>query len=232
MQTQKENIELTILMPCLNEEKNIADAIDAARFFFESNHILGEILIVDNGCTDHSPAIARSMNARVISEPNRGYGNAIRFGIENANGTYTILSDCDTTYNLEHITLFLDKLREGYGLVVGNRFAGGIEQGAMPFTHKYLGVPFLSWLGRKRYHVELTDFHCGLRGFNTSLAKNLNLKSEGMEFATELIACFSNTSLPIAEVPTTLSVSKYPRHSHLRTIRDGFRHLIYIIKNH
>lgn len=231
MQTQKEIIELTILMPCLNEEKNIADAIHAAQKFLESNHIIGEILIVDNGCTDQSPAIAHSLNVRVIQEPNRGYGNAVRCGIKNAKGTYTILSDCDTTYNLENLSSFLDKLHMGYVLVVGNRFAGGIAHSAMPFTHRYLGIPFLSWLGRKRYKVDLTDFHCGLRGFNSKEAKKLNLKSEGMEFATELIACFANTSLPIAEVPTTLSVSKHPRHSHLRTIRDGFRHLIYIIRN-
>jgi len=229
---QKENIELTILMPCLNEEENIADAIHAARNFLETNHVLGEILIIDNGCTDRSPAIARSLNARVIIEPNPGYGNAVRCGIKNASGTYTILSDCDTTYNLQDLTLILDELRKGYSLVIGNRFAGGIEKGAMPFSHRYLGVPFLSWLGRKCYNVDVTDFHCGLRGFYSSQAQKLNLKSEGMEFATELIACFAKASLPIAEVPATLSVSKHPRHSHLHTIRDGFRHLIYMMSKH
>lgn len=229
MQTQEEIIELTILMPCLNEEQNIADAIKAAKHFLEVNHITGEILIVDNGCTDQSSDIAHALGARIITEANKGYGSAVRYGIKNAKGTYTILGDCDTTYDFENLSPFLDALHNGYSLVVGNRFAGGIEHGAMPFTHRYLGIPFLSWLGRKRYKVELKDFHCGLRGFHTAQARNLKLKSEGMEFATELIARFASSNLPIAEVPTTLSVSKYPRHSHLHTIRDGFRHLMYII---
>lgn len=231
MQTHEEIIELTILMPCLNEEKNIADAIHAAKFFLESNHINGEILIVDNGCSDQSPNIARSLGVRVITEANRGYGNAVRYGIKNAKGTYTILGDCDTTYDFKNLSPFLDALYAGYSLVVGNRFAGGINQGSMPLTHQYIGVPFLSWLGRKRYKVNLQDFHCGLRGFHTTQARNLNLKSEGMEFATELIARFASSNLPIAEVPTILSVSKHPRHSHLHTIRDGLRHLMYIIHN-
>lgn len=229
METQKEIIELTILMPCLNEEDNIAESIHAAKNFLQTNHIVGEVLIVDNGCTDHSADIARSLGAHVVLEPKKGYGNAVRYGIANAKGIYTILGDCDSTYDFENLSPFLEALRNDCGLVVGNRFAGGIEQGAMPFSHRYIGIPFLSWLGRMRYKVQLTDFHCGLRGFHSAQARNLNLKSEGMEFATELIASFANSSLPIVEVPTTLSVSKHPRHSHLHTVRDGLRHLMYII---
>lgn len=232
MQKKEEIIELTILMPCLNEEANVADAIRAAQSFITSNQIIGEVLLVDNGSSDQSPAIAQALGARVVTEINKGYGNAVRCGIQNAQGIYTILGDCDTTYNFESLAPFLTALRNGDSLVVGNRFDGGIEKGAMPFSHRYIGIPFLSWLGKKRYKVELRDFHCGLRGFRTSQARNLNLKSEGMEFATELIAKFADSNLPIVEVPTTLSVSKHPRHSHLRTIRDGFRHLIYILKKH
>lgn len=232
MQVQKESIELTILMPCLNEENNIADTIRAAKTFLKQTDITGEILVVDNGSTDCSVSIARKLGARVVIEPKTGYGNALRLGINEANGTYTIIGDCDTTYNFTKLLPFLNALQDDASLVVGNRFAGGIEKGAMPFLHRYVGIPFLSWLGRKRYSVTLGDFHCGLRGFHTEQAKMLHLKSEGMEFATELIARFAESNLPIAEVPTTLSVSKHPRRSHLRTIRDGFRHLIYIIKKH
>lgn len=230
METQKEMIELTILMPCLNEESNIADSIRAAKTFLEEEKVVGEILIVNNGSVDQSVNIANSLNARIITEEKRGYGNAIRCGIQHAYGTYIIMGDCDSTYNFKHLSPFLDTLRKTNCLVVGNRFAGGIEQGAMPFSHRYIGIPFLSWLGRQRYHVMLKDFHCGLRGFHTAQAKKLNLKSEGMEFATEIIAQFASYNLPIVEVPTTLSISKFPRHSHLHTIRDGFRHLAYILK--
>jgi len=232
MQKNKEIIELTILMPCLNEEMNVADSIHAAQKFITTNQIIGEILLVDNGSSDQSATIAQNLGACVISEMNKGYGNAVRCGIQNARGRYTILGDCDTTYDFENLSPFLDALRNGNSLVVGNRFAGGIAKDAMPFSHRYIGVPFLSWLGRKHYKVNLHDFHCGLRGFHTLQAKKLNLKSEGMEFATELIARFADSNLPIVEVPTTLSVSKYPRRSHLCTIRDGFRHLMYILKKH
>ncbi len=232
MQKNKEIVELTILMPCLNEEKNIAGAIRAAQTFLKENLITGEILIVDNNSSDQSSTIARSLGARVVTEINKGYGNAVRCGIHNALGVYTILGDCDTTYNFENLSPFLDALQNGNSLVIGNRFAGGIEKGAMPFLHRYVGIPFLSWLGRKRYRIDIRDFHCGLRGFRTSHAKKLNLKSEGMEFATEIIARFADSNLPIIEVPTTLSVSQHPRRSHLRTIRDGFRHLIFILKSH
>ncbi len=232
MQKQEEIIELTILMPCLNEEKNIAYAIRAAQTFLANHQINGELLVVDNHSSDQSAIIAQSLGARVVIESNKGYGNAVRCGIQNALGVYTILGDCDTTYDFENLSLLLDALRNGNSLVVGNRFAGGIEKGAMPFLHRYIGIPLLSWIGRKCYKINIQDFHCGLRGFHTLQAKNLNLKCEGMEFATEIIARFADSNLPIVEVPTTLSVSQHPRRSHLRTIRDGLRHLIYILKTH
>lgn len=228
---EKTNLELTILMPCLNEEANIADSINGAMSFLTANNISGEILISDNGSTDNSVKIASDLGARVISEPTKGYGNALRRGISAALGTYIIMGDCDTTYNFTNLMPFLSELRNGADFVIGNRYAGGIEKGAMPFSHQYLGVPFLSFMGRIKYKTNIRDFHCGLRGFKKDYALNLNLTSTGMEFATEIIAKFTKSKAIIKEVPTTLSKSKSPRKPHLRTLRDGFRHLLYILKN-
>lgn len=224
------SLELTILMPCLNEEANIADSITAAKNFLEKHHINGEILISDNGSTDNSVNIARQMGARIVTEKKQGYGYALRCGINASKGSYTIIGDCDTTYDFENIMPFLTELRQGTDFVIGNRFAGGIEKGAMPFLHKYIGIPFLSFLGRIRYKVHIKDFHCGLRGFNTAYAQSLPFTSTGMEFATEIIARFAKTNGTIKEVPTTLSKSHLPRKPHLRTIHDGMRHLIFMLK--
>lgn len=229
--TNKEKIELTILMPCLNESSNIGYSLRAATDFLLNNNISGEIIVVDNDSSDNSADIASSFGARVITESHKGYGKALRTGIKHAAGTYTIMGDCDSTYDFRQLMPFLIKLRSGCDLVVGNRFSGNIESGAMPFLHRYLGIPFLSFLGRKKYHVEIHDFHCGIRGFKTKAAQKLPLKCNGMEFATEIIACFAKTNARIAEVPATLSVSRSPRNSHLRSIQDGARHLVYMLKN-
>lgn len=221
--------ELTILMPCLNEEANLGASILAARAFLEENQVVGEILIADNGSTDASVEIALSLNSRVVHVPERGYGNALRCGIQNAYGRYIIMGDCDTTYDFRHLLPFLTLLRSGTDFVIGNRFAGGIAPGAMPFSHRYIGVPFLSWLGRVRCHTDIQDFHCGLRGFRTDLAQSLPLHTGGMEFATEIIACFLAADASIAQIPVTLSVSDSPRKPHLRSIRDGLRHLHFLL---
>lgn len=221
--------ELTILMPCLNEEANLAYSIQAAKRFLDTNRVSGEVLIVDNGSTDDSVSIAKQEGARVVTETQRGYGNALRKGIQSAYGAYIIMGDCDTTYDFEHLMPYLEQLRNGYALVMGNRFAGGIQKGAMPFSHRYLGVPVLSWLGRIRYNVPIKDFHCGLRGFHRDTALGLNFRTTGMEFATEIIALFAKSGATITEVPTTLSVSQKPRQPHLKAIRDGLRHLRYMI---
>lgn len=226
----EEKIELTILMPCLNEEANIALSISAAKFFLTSNNIAGEILICDNGSTDDSADIAVDLGARVVFEEKPGYGQALRKGICEAKGTYVIIGDCDTTYDFTNLMPFLNNLRKGADLVIGNRFAGGIEKGAMPFSHRYIGVPILSFLGRIRYQVPIKDFHCGLRGFRGTIAKELTFTSTGMEFSTELIGRFKKVGATMEEVPTTLSVSKAPRKPHLKAIRDGFRHLIFMTK--
>lgn len=229
-ETKKEKIELTILMPCLNEEANIVASIIAAQSFLTKHNIIGEILICDNGSTDNSPALAKESGARVVYEENPGYGNALRKGIEEALGEYIIMGDCDTTYDFTNLMPFLMQLRDGADFVIGNRFKGGIAKGAMPFSHKYIGVPVLSLLGRIRYNVEIKDFHCGLRGFRSCIAKEISFTSTGMEFATELIARFNKEKAKIVEVPTTLSVSKAPRKPHLKSIRDGIRHIIFMTK--
>lgn len=226
----KEKIELTILMPCLNEEANIEYCIKAALCFLHRYDICGEILIVDNGSCDSSVQLASALGVRVVHEPSQGYGSALRKGIHEAYGHYIIIGDCDTTYDFSNLMPFLSALRSGSDLVVGNRFAGGIQKGAMPFSHRYIGVPILSWLGRKRYGVNVTDFHCGLRGLNRITANTLSFTSTGMEFATELIGRFASSNAKITEIPTTLSVSRQPRKPHLKAFRDGLRHIGFMLK--
>ena len=223
-----EDMEITILMPCLNEEKTVGNCIKNARKFLDDNSIKGEILIVDNNSIDNSSLIAKSLGARVVVEKNKGYGNALRRGLKEAFGKYIIYGDCDESYDFKDLNLYLDKLREGYSLVNGNRFKGGIGKNAMSLSHK-IGVRFLSFIGRCKYKVEIYDFHCGLRGV---IKDDLPiLKTEGMEFATEIICKFAEDDKKICEVPTTLSKDGRSGRSHLRTIRDGFRHLIYIVNS-
>ncbi len=222
--------ELTILMPCLNEEGNIENSILASKDFLTKNNINGEILICDNGSTDNSVSLARALGARVVHESRPGYGMAIRTGITHAHGTYIIMGDCDTTYDFTALMPFLNLLRNGADMVIGNRYAGGISKGAMPFSHRYIGVPILSLIGRIRYKVSVRDFHCGLRGFRKDVADSITLTSTGMEFATEIIGRFAKKGAIIKEVPTTLSVSLAPRKPHLKAVRDGLRHLILMTK--
>lgn len=217
--------ELTILMPCLNERESIAFCIREAQSFLESRGIDGEVLIADNGSRDDSARLAQAAGARVVTVTAKGYGSAIRGGIRAAEGKYIILSDCDGSYCLEELDEMLCKLREGSHLVVGDRFRGGIQKGAMPFSHRYFGVPLLSFLGRLRFRVDVKDFHCGLRGFCRETAQNLHLTCSGMEFATELIGRFADAGCRISQVPVVLRRDLRGGPGHLRTIPDGFRHL-------
>lgn len=226
-----EEIELTILMPCLNEEKTIAECINEAKRFIKENNINAEILIADNKSTDDSVRIATQNNARVITIKEKGYGNALIGGIKEAKGKYIIMGDCDMSYDFYDLGGFVEKLRQGNKLVMGNRFSGGIEKGAMPFSHKYVGVPLLSWLGRIKYKTNIIDFHCGLRGFERETALKLGLNCGGMEFATEIIGKFVKSGEKITQIPTVLRKDGRGHPSHLKTIRDGLRHLIYILKN-
>ncbi len=221
-------MELTILMPCLNEEKTIAFCINEAKEYILESKIDAEILIADNGSEDASVRIAESLGARVINVTEPGYGAAIRAGIAAAQGEYIIMGDSDGSYDFKNLDGFVKKLREGYCLVMGNRFRGGIERGAMPFLHR-LGVPALSFLARLRCGAKVGDFHCGLRGFDAETARKLQLTSPGMEFATEIICRFARSGAKICEIPTPLRKDRRGRRPHLRTFRDGWRHLRYII---
>jgi glycosyltransferase involved in cell wall biosynthesis len=222
-------LELTILMPCLDEAETLAGCVDEAREFLARQHVSGEVLVADNGSSDGSAEIARAHGARVTSVSTRGYGAALSHGIRNARGRYVIIGDCDGSYDFSRLEPFLERLRHGRDLVMGNRFSGGIEPGAMPFLHRYLGNPVLSYLGRLFFAIPVGDFHCGLRGFRRDRMLALDLRSRGMEFASEMVVRAALAGLSIAEVPTTLSPDGRSRAPHLRTWRDGWRHLRFLL---
>lgn len=215
-------------MPCLNEAETIGTCIAKAKAFLNRAAVAGEILIADNGSTDGSQAIARDLGARVVSIPKRGYGAALIGGIEAALGRYVIMADADDSYDFSSLDSIMDSLRAGSDLVMGNRF-GGIEPGAMPFLHRYLGNPVLSFIGRLFFNIAVGDFHCGLRGFKTSSIRGLGLKATGMEFASEMVVRSALQGLKISEVPTTLRPDGRSRPPHLRTWRDGWRHLKFLL---
>lgn len=217
--------ELTILMPCLNEAETLATCINKAKKFLQSENLQGEILIADNGSTDGSIAIAEKSGARVISVSTRGYGAALKSGIQQAKGRYIIMGDADDSYDFLHLRPFIEKLREGYDLVMGNRFKGGIKEGAMPLLNRYLGNPVLSTLGKIFFKSKIGDFHCGLRGFKRDSFSQLDLQGDGMEFASEMVVKATLRKLNIAEVPIHLYPDGRSRRPHLRPWRDGWRHL-------
>lgn len=222
-------IELTLLMPCLNEAETLAVCIGKARSFLDSAGISGEILIADNGSTDGSQAIATSLGARVVPVAEKGYGAALLGGIADARGRFVIMGDADDSYDFSALDAFVARLRDGADLVMGNRFQGGIEPGAMPALHRYLGNPVLSFIGRLFFRIKAGDFHCGLRGFNTEAIRRLDLQTTGMEFASEMVVRSALAGLRIEEVPTTLKPDGRSRPPHLRTWRDGWRHLKFLL---
>ncbi len=221
--------ELTIVMPCLNEAETLAICIKKAQSFFNREQVNGEIVIADNGSTDGSQKIAEDLKARVVSIPEKGYGSALKGGIHAAKGKYIIMGDADDSYDFNNLLPYLIKLREGNDLVMGNRFKGGIKKGAMPFIHKYLGNPVLSFIGKLFYNIKIGDFHCGLRGFSKEAFIKMNLKTTGMEFASEMIVKASLLNLTITEVPTILSKDGRTRPPHLNTWKDGWRHLRFLL---
>ncbi|MGQ0833486.1 MAG: glycosyltransferase family 2 protein, partial [Gammaproteobacteria bacterium] len=221
--------ELTILMPCLNEAATIGSCIAKARGFLERTGIEGEVLIADNGSEDGSRALAERAGARVVDVTERGYGAALAGGIAAARGRYIIMGDADDSYDFGRLDGFIARLREGYPLVMGNRFRGGIRKGAMPLLHRYLGNPVLSFVGRLLFRTPVGDFHCGLRGFDREAVGSLHLRTTGMEFASELVVKASLAAWRIAEVPTTLSPDGRGRPPHLRSWRDGWRHLRFLL---
>ncbi len=224
-----DNCELTILMPCLNEAETLETCISKAKKFIKANNINGEVLIADNGSTDGSQDIAKENGAIVINVKEKGYGSALLGGINKANGKYIIMGDADDSYDFLKLEEFLSKLRQGFDVVMGNRFKGGIAPKAMPWLHKYIGNPILSYLGRLFFNIPCKDFHCGLRGFNREKIIQLNLRTTGMEFASEMVVRSALSHLKITEVPTTLSPDGRTRQPHLRTWRDGWRHLCFLL---
>ena len=221
--------DLTILMPCLNEAETLATCIGKARGFLERTGISGEVVVADNGSTDGSREIAMAAGARVVDVPARGYGAALAAGIEAARGRWVIMGDADDSYNFAHLDGFVEALRAGKQLVMGNRFTGGIAPGAMPWHHRYIGNPVLSFLGRLFFRAKAGDFHCGLRGFEREAILGLNLRTSGMEFASEMLVKATLSGLRVAEVPTTLSQDGRSRPPHLRSFRDGWRHLRFLL---
>jgi hypothetical protein len=222
-------IELTILMPCLNEAETLAICIEKALGFLRRSGISGEVLIADNGSSDGSQEIAARLGARVTHVPEKGYGAALIAGIAAARGRYVIMGDSDDSYDFSVLDPFIAKLRDGFDLVMGNRFKGGIAPGAMPPLHRYLGNPVLSTIGRVFFASPIRDFHCGLRGFSRDAMMALELRAPGMEFASEMVVKATMRGLRIAEVPTTLSPDGRSRPPHLRSWRDGWRHLRFLL---
>lgn len=224
-----EAVELTILMPCLNEAETIGVCVQKAMRYLEQNGVRGEVVVADNGSTDGSQGIATALGARVVPVKERGYGAALIGGINAARGRYTIMGDADDSYDFSNLGPFVDRLRGGAQLVMGNRFRGGIAPGAMPPLHRHLGNPILSFLGRTFFSAPVRDFHCGLRGFDTEAVRRLELVTRGMEFASEMVVRAALEKYRIEEVPTTLSVDGRSRAPHLKTWRDGWRHLKFLL---
>lgn len=216
-------------MPCLNEAETLARCIDKASSWIKRSGVSSEILVADNGSTDGSQDIARSLGARVVSVTQKGYGSALFHGSMAAEGEYIIMGDSDDSYDFGNLDAFIEKLDEGFDLVMGNRFLGGIEEGAMPWKNRYIGNPVLTWIGRTLFSCPAKDFHCGLRGYRKSAFQRMDLRTTGMEFASEMVIKANLFGMRIAEVPTTLSKDGRSRPPHLRPWRDGWRHLRFML---
>jgi hypothetical protein len=229
LDTADGQIELSIVLPCLDEAETLATCLDKAATSAREHGVAFELVVADNGSTDGSQDIARRCGATVVDVPIRGYGAALAAGIAAARGTFVVMADADNSYALDDLAPFVDELRTGADLVMGNRFDGGIEPGAMPWLHRYLGNPVLSFVGRRLFSTRIGDFHCGMRGFRRAAILDLDLKTTGMEFASEMVVMASLRDLDIREVPTTLRPDGRSRPPHLRTWRDGWRHLRFLL---
>ena len=224
-----EDIELSVVMPCLNETATVGICIKKILEAMSRYGIRGEVVVADNGSTDGSRQIAIDNGARVVPIKTRGYGSALRGGIAAARGQFVLMGDADDSYDFAQLNAFVAKLREGYDLVMGNRFQGGILPGAMPPLHRYLGNPVLTGIGRLFFKSPVGDFHCGLRAFRKDAIEQLELRTLGMEFASEMVVKATAFGLRITEIPTTLSPDGRDRAPHLRTWSDGWRHLRFLL---
>ncbi len=222
-------IELSVVLPCLDEAETLEVCIRKAQDCFAANDVLGEVVVADNGSTDGSIEIAERLGARVVHVAARGYGSALYHGTKAAEGKYVIMADADDSYDLTGLMGFLAKLREGNDLVIGNRFAGGIAPGAMPRMNRYVGNPILTGIGRLFFHCPVKDFHCGMRGFPKTAFEEMDLQTTGMEYASEMVIKATLAKMKICEVPTTLSPDGRSRSPHLRPWRDGWRHLRFML---
>jgi len=222
-------LELSIIMPCLNEAETLERCIRKAVDYLERSGIAGEVVIGDNGSSDGSQQIAQRCGARIVDIPLRGYGAALYGATLAARGAFVIMGDSDDSYDFSNLDAFVEKLRQGFDLVMGNRFLGGIQPGAMPWKNRYIGNPILSAIGRVLFHCPARDFHCGLRGFSKDAFLRMDLRTTGMEFASEMVIKATLNHMKIAEVPTTLSRDGRSRPPHLRPYRDGWRHLRFML---
>ncbi|HTW02784.1 MAG TPA: glycosyltransferase family 2 protein [Streptosporangiaceae bacterium] len=223
------HVELTVVMPCLNEAETVATCVTKAMKFLADSGVSGEVVLADNGSTDGSRQLAADAGARVVPVADKGYGNALMGGILAARGEYVIMGDADDSYDFSDLMPFVAELRKGADLVMGNRFKGGIAPGAMPPLHRYLGTPVLSFIGRLFFRSKIGDFNCGIRGFRRDSAIALGLQATGMEFASEMIVKSALANQKIVEVPTTLAKDGRSRPPHLNTWRDGWRHLRFLL---
>lgn len=223
------DIEISIVIPCLNEEKTLPIVIRKGLDSFKRLKIEGEVLVSDNGSMDNSVKVARELGARVVHCPNKGYGNASRYGIENAYGKYVITGDADDSYDFSRIEGYVHYLRKGYDMVIGTRIKGRIEEGAMPFLHRYIGTPVLTFVLNLFFGTKISDCNCGMRGLNKKAFTRMNLTSPGMEFASEMVIKAGILNLKIKEIPITLHRDKRDRKPHLNTWQDGWRHLRFML---
>lgn len=222
-------VEVSAVMPCLNEERTVGACIEKAQACFRSLGLAGEVIVADNGSTDRSQAIATALGARVVTERRRGYGSALMAGFAAAQGSIIVMADADDSYDWSRLGDFVAKIDAGYDLVMGNRFLGGIATGAMPPLHRYLGNPLLSTLARIMYRIPIGDFHCGMRAIRKEAWSRMQTRAPGMEFATEMVVSAAHSGLRIAEIPTPLHPDRRDRPPHLRSFRDGWRHLRFLL---
>ena len=229
LETVSGTVDVSVVMPCLNESLTLGKCIKKAQATIDRLGVRGEIIVADNGSSDGSQSLAENLGARVVPIQTRGYGSALRGGIAAARGKYVIMGDSDDSYDFTQLEDFLCKLDEGYDLVMGNRFMGEIKPGAMPFLHRFVGNPVLSWIGRLFFGCPVGDFQCGLRAFRKDAVDRLELQTTGMEFSTEMVVKATLFNLQIAEIPTVLSPDGRDRPPHLRTWRDGWRYLRFLL---